>query len=162
MLSPLMDTAEVIAALESPIAERRARFEQVEEHASPTALVGALAAEVPLTRQLAADILGRRADREGADALLTALRDPASGVRSSAADALGKIMLAHGPDSVPGAGSALLAAYQAEESPGPRHMFAAALGAAHYREAIPLLRAAARSDDRGLALAAQWALERLA
>jgi hypothetical protein len=56
---------------------------------------------------------------------------------------------------------ALVGALGAEDRPGPRHMFAAALGAARCREAIPLLRAAARSDDRGLALAAQWALDQL-
>ena len=151
----------MIAALEAPSEDRRPLMKQLEEDAPCDALVGALAAEVPLTRQLAADILGRRAERESAGALMAAMRDPSSGVRASAADALGKIMLAHGPDSAPGAGPALLAAYAAEDRPGPRHMFAAALGAAHCREAIPLLRAAAGSDDRGLALAAQWALEQL-
>jgi HEAT repeat protein len=156
-----MDTADVIAALEAPIADRRALFAQVEEHAPPSALVGALAAEVPLTRQLAADLLGRRAEIESADALLAAIRDPDAGVRASAADALGKIMLTHGPASAPGAGAALLAAYDAENDPGVRHMLVAALGAARHREATPLLRAAAGSDDGGLALAAQWALEQL-
>ncbi|HET6866710.1 MAG TPA: hypothetical protein VFH80_12405, partial [Solirubrobacteraceae bacterium] len=72
-----------------------------------------------------------------------------------------KVMLTHGPGSAPGAGPALLAAYDAEDSAGARHMLAAALGAAHHREAIPLLRAAAGSEDRGLALSAQWALEQL-
>jgi HEAT repeat protein len=161
MLASNMDTAEVIAALDAPSADRRALMKQLEEEAPPASLVGALAAEVPLTRQLAADILGRRAEVEGAGALLEAIRDPAAGVRASAADALGKIMLAHGPGSVPGAGPALLAAYDAEEVAGVRHMLAAALGAARHREAIPLLRAAAGSEDRGLALAAQWALDQL-
>jgi HEAT repeat protein len=71
-------------------------------------------------------------------------------------------MLAHGPNSAPDAGPALLAAYGAEQDPGVRHMLIAALGAAGHREAIPLLRAAAASEDRGLVLAARWALDRLA
>jgi HEAT repeat protein len=163
MLSSSMDTAEVIAALDAPSEDRRALFRQVEENAPGAAIAGALGtAERPLTRQLAADMLGRRAEAESAGALLAALADPVAGVRASAADALGKVMLTHGPASAPGAGPALLAAYDAEEDAGVRHMLAAALGAARHREAIPLLRAAAASDDRGLALAAQWALEQLA
>jgi HEAT repeat protein len=161
MLTTNMDTAEVIAALEAPSADRRPLMRELEEDAPHVALAGALAAEVPLTRQLAADILGRRAEIESAAALLAAIRDPDPGVRASAADALGKVMLAHGPYSAPGAGPALLAAYDDEDHAGVRHMLAAALGAARHREAIPLLRAAAGSDDRGLALAAQWALEQM-
>jgi HEAT repeat protein len=161
MLSSNMDADDVIAALNAPTPDGRPLMRQLEEEAPCDALFGALAAEVALTRQLAADLLGRRAEVDGAGALMAAIRDPESGVRSSAADALGKIMLTHGPDSVPGAGPALLAAYGAEDRPGPRHMLAAALGAAHYREAIPLLRAAAGSEDRALAQAAQWALEQL-
>ena len=156
-----MDSAEVIAALSAPSADRRSLMRRLEEDAPGDALTGALAAEVPLTRQLAADILGRRAEIESAAALLSAIHDPDAGVRASAADALGKVMLAHGSASVPGAGPALLAAYAAEPDAGVRHMLIAALGAARHREAIPLLRAAAGSDDRGLALAARWALEQL-
>jgi HEAT repeat protein len=161
MLTPHMDTAEVIAALDAPSADRRPLMRELEDDAPHAALAGALSAEVPLTRQLAADILGRRAERESAEALLAAIRDPDAGVRASVADALGKVMLAHGPDSAPGAGPALLAAYHDEDRAGVRHMLAAALGAARHREAIPLLRAASRSEDRGLALAAQWALEQM-
>lgn len=156
-----MDTAEVIAALEAPSTDRRALIKQLEADAPHSALAGALVAEVPLTRQLAADILGRRAEIESAGPLLAAIHDPVPGVRAAAADALGKVMLAHGPDSAPGAGPALLAAYDAEPEPGVRHMLIAALGAARHREAIPLLRSAAGSEDRGLALAAQWALGQL-
>jgi HEAT repeat protein len=161
MLSSNMDTAEVIAALGAPSADRRPLIRRLEEEAPRASLVGALAAEVPLTRQLAADMLGRRAEMESAGALLAALRDCDAGVRASATDALGKIMLAHGPDSVPAAGPNLLAAYHAESHAGVKHMLVAALGASHHREAIPLLRAAAGSEDRGLAGAARWALEQL-
>lgn len=157
-----MNTAEVIAALDAPTEDRRALIKRLEETAPRGALAGALAsAQTPLTRQLAADMLGRRAEVESADALLAAIRDPDPGVRASAADALGKIMLTHGAASVPGAGDALLAAYDAETDAGVRDMLVAALGASRHREAIPLLRAAAASEDRGLALAAQWALEQL-
>lgn len=160
MLIDAMDTADVIAALDAPTEDRRALVRQLEEEAPATAMIGALTtADRPLTRQLAADILGRRADPEAATALIAALRDQDAGVRASAADALGKVMLAHGPTSAAGPG--LLAAYGAEHDAGVRHMLIAALGAAQHREAIPLVRAAATSEDRGLALAAKWALERL-
>jgi HEAT repeat protein len=162
MLVENMDTADVIAALDAPTEDRRDVVKQLEAEAQPTAMIGALVtADRPLTRQLAADILGRRADAEAASALVAALRDQDPGVRASAADALGKVMLAHGPNSAPDAGPALLAAYGAEHDAGVRHMLIAALGAAGHREAIPLLRAAAASEDRGLALAARWALDRL-
>lgn len=163
MLPPNMNTTEVIAALDAPTDDRRALIRELEATAPRVAIEGVLAgATIPLTRQLAADILGRRAEVESAGSLVAAIRDPDAGVRASAADALGKIMLTHGPASAPDAGPALLAAYAAEDDAGVRHMLAAALGAAHHREAIPLLRAAAGSEDRGLALAAQWALEQLA
>lgn len=157
-----MDAADVIAALQAPTDDRRPLMDELQARAPAGALAGALAsAEQPLARQLAADLIGRRAEAEDAGALLQALHDPEPGVRASAADALGKVMLAHGSDTAPEAGVALLTAYQSEDDPGVRHMLAAALGASGHREAIPLLRAAAASEDRGLALAAQWALDRL-
>jgi len=146
-----VDADDVIAALDAPTEDRRDLVARLEAEAPVEALLGALArGDRPLTRQLAADMLGRRAGAEAGPALLQALHDPDAGVRASAADALGKVMLTHGPEAAPGAGPALLAAYDAEIDPGVRHMLAAALGAAGHREAI-----------RGLALAARWALDRL-
>ena len=157
-----MNARDVIAALDAPSADRRELVKRLEEEAPSSAITGALAgAHRPLTRQIAADMLGRRTDVEASPALIAALRDEDPGVRSSAADALGKILLAHGPTSAPEAGTALLAAYAAEDDAGVRHMLIAGLGAARYREAIPLVRAAANSDDRALAVTARWALERL-
>jgi HEAT repeat protein len=157
-----LDPAAVIAALEEPTPDRRPTMTHLEAHASPRALAGALAiAVLPFTRQLIADLLGRQADPAGAAALLSALADRNPRVRSSAADALGKIMRSHGPASVPGAGPALLAAYTAEDSAGARHMLAAALGAAGERAAIPLLEAAAASEDPGLARSVSWALAQI-
>jgi HEAT repeat protein len=158
-----VDAHAVISALEDPADDdARAVMARLEANAPPEALAGALAtAARPLTRQLAADLLGRQARPEGAGAVLAALDDEDSGVRASAADALGKVLLTHGPQAVPDAGPALLRAWDVETDRGVRHMLAAALGAAGHREAIPLLRAAARSGDRGLEHTARWALERL-
>ena len=157
-----VDARAVIAALDDPGDDARATMARLQAQAPPEAIAGALAtAGRPRTRQLAADLLGRQAGAEGAEALLAALRDDDAGVRASAADALGKVMLTHGPQAAPDAGPALLRAWDAETDPGVRHMLAAALGAAGHREAIPLLRAAAASGDRGLQHTARWALERL-
>ncbi|HKE78396.1 MAG TPA: HEAT repeat domain-containing protein [Solirubrobacteraceae bacterium] len=157
-----MDAAAVIAALDDPGDDAREVMRRLEAEAPPAALAGALAgARRAHTRQLAADLLGRQADPEGAPQLLAALSDPDAGVRASAADALGKVLLTHGPQVAPDAGTELLRAWDRESDPAVRHMLAAALGAAGHREAIPLLRAAAASGDRGLEHAARWALERL-
>ncbi len=159
---PAVDAAEVIAVLTAPAEDRRTLMDRLEADAPVAALAGALAAaDERLTRQLAADLLGRRADPAAGPALLAALADPESRVRSSAADALGKVLLNAGSHAVPDAGPALLRAYDAETERGARHMLAAALGAAHHREAIPLLRRAAQSPDAGLARTARWALDQL-
>jgi HEAT repeat protein len=157
-----MDADGVIAALDDPGDDARAVMDRLEAEAPADALAGALArARRAHTRQLAADLLGRQADQAGAPQLLEALSDEDADVRASAADALGKVLLTHGPQAAPNAGRALVRAWDAEPDPGVRHMLAAAMGAAEYREAIPLLRAAAASGDRGLEHAARWALERL-
>jgi HEAT repeat protein len=157
-----VDAQAVISALEAPSDDARAAMARLEAQAPAEALAGALAtAAQPRTRRLAADLLGRQAGAEGAGALLDALRDGDAGVRAAAADALGKVLLTHGSQAAPEAGPALLRAWDAESSPGVRHMLAAALGAAGHREAIPLLRAAAASGDRGLEHTARWALDRL-
>lgn len=158
-----VDADDVIAALEAPADDRQPVMARLEAEAPARALAGALArGPERLTRQLAADLLGRRADPAGGAALLAALGDTEPRVRSAAADALGKVLLAHGPAAVPDAGSAILRAYHVEASPGARAMLAAAMGAADLREAIPLLRAAATDpEQRGLAHAARWSLGRL-
>lgn len=139
---------------------------QLEAEALLTTLVEALAtAQVPFTRRLIADILGFRQERDAAIPLLRALSDPDADVRAAAADALGKVLMAHGPECAPNAGPALMSAFAIEPSAGARAMMAAAMGPAGYREAIPLLRAARRAgdgpNDGGLALTAAWALEQL-
>jgi HEAT repeat protein len=157
-----MDADAVIAALDDPGDDARELMRRLEAEASATALAGALSsAGRAHTRQLAADLLGRQAATAGAPQLLAALGDPDAGVRASAADALGRVLLTHGPQVAPDAGPALLRAWEKESDPAVRHMLAAALGAAGHREAIPLLRSAAASGDRGLEHAARWALRRL-
>jgi HEAT repeat protein len=155
-----MQPQEIITALEAPAEDRRPLMWQLRDEESPAALAAALAAATtPFTRQLLADLLGFQAAPEGAGALTLALADPDLKVRASAADALGKLYLAH-PDA-PGredAGVALLARFGAEDQLPVKHMLAAALGATRYEPALPALREAAQDQDPGLRDAAGWSL----
>jgi HEAT repeat protein len=155
-----MQPAEIIAALEAPSDDRRAVMWALREDEPADALAAALAsAGEPDTRQLLADMLGFQAAPEGVPALISALGDAQSGVRSSAADALGKVFLSH-PDA-PGrdaAGAALLERWQVEESTPVKHMLAAAMGATRHEPALGVLREAADDADRGLSESARWAL----
>jgi HEAT repeat protein len=156
-----MQPTEIIAALEAPTDDRRRLMWSLREDAPAEALAAALAAaEEPHTRQLLADLLGFQAAPEGIPALVAALGDARSGVRSSAADALGKVFLSH-PDA-PGrdeAGAALLARWRVEERTPVKHMLAAALGATRHEPALPVLREAAEDEGAGLRDSARWALD---
>ncbi len=156
-----MEPNEIIAALEAPTEDRRPLMAELRDDAPAEALAAALGdAATPHTRQLLADLLGFQAAPAGVPALTAALGDPELRVRSAAADALGKVYLAH-PDA-PGreaAGAALLAAFETEPEPPVRHMLAAALGATRHAAALPALRdAASGGSDAGLRDAAAWAL----
>jgi HEAT repeat protein len=157
-----MDGAQLIALLETPTDDRRPTMWELREAAPADALIDALRlAERPHTRQLVADILGFRAEPSAVDALLAALYDPESGVRSAVADALGKILLAYSPRdarTTERAGVAMLARFEAEDDPGVRRMLASAVGTTGYRPAAPALRAALESDDKSLAFCAGWGL----
>jgi HEAT repeat protein len=158
-----MEPQEIIAALEAPAEDRRPLMDRLREDEQPERLAAALAAApTPFTRQLLADLLGFQAAPEGSAALTLALADADLKVRASAADALGKVFLAH-PEA-PGredAGAALLARFGAEPETAVKHMLAAALGATRYEPAAPALQAAAKDPDPGLRDAAEWALSRL-
>jgi HEAT repeat protein len=156
-----MHPSEIIAALEAPSDDPRAVMWSLREDAPAGALAAALeAAEVPDTRQVLADMLGFQAAPEGVPALISALGDAQSGVRSSAADALGKVFLTH-PDAPrrDEAGAALLARWRVEDRTPVKHMLAAAMGATRHEPALPVLREAAQADDAGLRDSARWALE---
>jgi HEAT repeat protein len=157
-----MQPTEIIAALEAPTDDRRPLMWSLREDAPADGLAAALAAaETPHTRQLLADLLGFQAAPEGVPALIAALADGESGVRSSAADALGKVFLAH-PDAAgrEEAGAALLERWRVEERVPVKHMLAAALGATRYEPALGVLREAAEDADAGLRDSARWALDR--
>jgi HEAT repeat protein len=157
-----MDGAQIIARLQDEDDDRRPAMQELAEEAPTAALVDALgAAERPLTRQLVADLLGFRGDAAALDALVAALDDPEVCVRASVADALGKVLMAEPPparEAAHRAGAAMLARYEVEPSPAVYRTLASAVGPSGYRPAIPVLRAAAQSDDPSLVYTAKWGL----
>jgi HEAT repeat protein len=156
-----MEPDEIIAALEAPTEDRRPLMADLRDGAAPEALAAALgAAGTAHTRQLLADLLGFQAAPAGVAALPVSLADPEPRVRASAADALGKVFLAH-PDTPgrEGAGAALLSRWEVEQQTAVRQLLAASLGATRHAPALPALRAAEDDPDRGLRDAARWALK---
>jgi HEAT repeat protein len=158
-----MEPREIIAALEAPAEDRRPVFWALEESERGEDLAAALGhAENAHTRQLLADLLGFQAAPAGAGALIDALDDPEQRVRSSAADALGKLFLEH-PDlpERDTAGAALLARAAVEPAVSTRTVLLTALGATRHAPALGVLQAARDDPDERIRKAAGWALEHL-
>ena len=158
-----MDPASIIAALEARTEDRRPLMADLRHDAAPEKLAAALQmAGGAHTRQLLADLLGFQAAPVGVPALIVALGDRETRVRAAAADALGKVFLAHPADPQrDAAGAALLRRWQDEPAAGVRHVLAAALGATAHRPAIPALEAAVDDPDPGIRASARWALDLL-
>src|SRR4051812_35110392 len=155
----MLDAAHVVAALEAP---QPPGTRELFDVATTATLVEALArAERPPTRRRLAELLGERSDPAGIDALLPVLDDPDPEMRAAAAEALEKILQVGMPRDEAAeqrAGAALLARFESEPVPEVRRLLAPAVGAAGYRPAEPVLRAALDSDDPDLAAAAEWGL----
>lgn len=159
-----LGSGEIVKQLDEPLDDRRPVVNHIEHAAAAQDLISALtAATNPVTRQILADILGRRHEETAVPALIKALDDPAIGVRASAADALGKI-------GSPEAGEAVWRRLQREPEESVRQMLILALGATGYRAAIPFLLSALKDPSpviRGCAaralldLRAKEALHRL-
>src|SRR4051812_1451042 len=125
-----MQPHEIIQALDAPVADRRPLLWALEEQARAEDLAAALGEATDAhTRQLLADLLGFQAAPAGIDALIAALGDPEGRVRSAAADALGKIFMAH-PDlpEREAAGAALLARLAVEPRRETRTVLLTAAG----------------------------------
>jgi HEAT repeat protein len=156
-----MEPHEIIRALEAPAADRRPVFWALEEGERAEDLATALTlAEDAHTRQLLADLLGFQAAPGGVAALLAALNDREHKVRSSAADALGKVFLEH-PDlpERDTAGAALLTHAEIEPETATRTVLLTALGTTRYEPARATLHSAAGDPDERIAKAAAWALD---
>src|SRR4051812_28823430 len=124
-----MDAREIIARLGEPADDEQAVLDDVRQRAPAEALAEALArAHDPWTRMLVADLLGQRAEPSALEPLTAALNDTDHQVRWAAADALRTLLLAGAPAGQ--AGEALLARYEAEDSPEAQRALVSALGAA--------------------------------
>ncbi len=142
----------IISLLEEPTDNRIPVYRDIRRRASIRYLIVALQqALTPLTRVNLIDILGERHAARAVPTIIDALRDPCSGVRSSAADALAKI----GKVS---AGPALLDALRIEENDGTRQMLVLALGAVGYVPAVPSLIGLLKDPSGMVRGCAAWSL----
>jgi HEAT repeat protein len=142
----------IIQLLEVSTDDRRPVVKLVSKNASITELVIALQNSTGLVRQILCDILGERQEQLAIPVLINCLNDTSPGVRSSTADALGKI----GDSS---AGEALLKRFDGtEKDTGVRQMLGIALGAVGYKPAIPFLIQALKDTDTTLRGCAAWSL----
>jgi HEAT repeat protein len=103
------------------------------------------------TRQILCDVLGFRHAKSAVSPLLLCLDDAEASVRSSAADALGKI-------GDPRAGAALMKRFEQENVIAVRRTLAVALGAVGCKLAVPLLINCLTEDDLSLRGCAAWSL----
>jgi HEAT repeat protein len=144
---------EIIKLVEDPTGDFFPRKKAITEDASSDEFVQALEqATNSDTRNTLCDIAGYRLEKAAVPTLVQMLQDPAVGVRSSAADALGKI-------GDPEAGPALFERLAGAEQYKPvRQLLASALGAVGYRPAIPLLVQMLEEDDHILRGCAAWGL----
>ena len=104
-----------------------------------------------VTKHIICYYLGERHSKRAVPALTSALKDPSSDVRESAADALAKI-------GDPKTGAALYDQFILEESIGAQQMLAAALGAVGYGPAIPVLIQSLKHPNGMLRGCAAWSL----
>src|SRR4051812_39246790 len=156
-----MQPREIISALEGPAEDRRPVMWAIEADERPEDLAEALAtAENAHTRQLLADLLGFQAAPAGVAALIGALADEEGRVRSSAADALGKVFMSH-PDRPEreAAGAALLARAEVEPAVTTRTVLLTALGTTRHEPGRATLQTALEDPDERIQKSARWALE---
>jgi HEAT repeat protein len=103
------------------------------------------------SRQVLCDVLGFRHAKSAVSLLIECLDDSSTGVRASAADALGKI-------GDPRAGGPLMRQFEAENALPVRRTLACVLGAVGYQPAIPHLIQCLENPDASLRGCAAWAL----
>ena len=154
-----MGAAEIIHLLEKPTKNRWSFVGYIRNEAAISDIIAALRTSTkPRTRTLLCYILTQRSEAGFTDtqlatpALIEALHDPDPEVQDQAAEALERI-------GDPETGSALLERYNQEKSDSKlRRILASAMGASHYRPALPILIEALASSDDWLRYGAAWGL----
>ena len=128
-----MNAKKIIQLLEKPTENRIPIKDRIIDEAPTSELIMAMYEPKTLkTYMILCEILGKRKDPQAVPVLLDALHDPASSIRSEAAQALALI-------EDPVAGEPLLTQYLIEEGQGAKVWEVIALGAVGYRPAIPYL-----------------------
>ncbi len=123
----------IIELLEAPTEDRRPTIRHIEARAAEDEIVTALRlSTLPLTTEILCSMLGRRHATAAVPILIQTLHNADPFVRDATADALAKI-------GDPDAGPSLAFQLQREEDVGVQQTLAVALGACHYRPAIPAL-----------------------
>jgi HEAT repeat protein len=160
----------ILSLLAEPVpegAEDLDLFDRLLADAPSQSLIGALRrATDPDDRRMLCDLLGFRASKAAVPVLIECLADPVSGVRGSAADALGKAFgYVAGPPPPARrkkeALDALLARWRVEESAGVRSTIAQTLGLVGDPSVRPLLEEARGDADPRVRRQAEWALDYL-
>jgi HEAT repeat protein len=143
---------EIVTRLTKRTANRIPAYQAIEHTARTRALVAVLESETSDdVKGMVAYMLGDRRDRKAIPALLSLLGHPNPSVRSTAADALGKLGgLTLGPP--------LLAALEREPDGPTRQMLTSALGATGFRPATPALVVGLSSGDEKERAMAAWSL----
>lgn len=152
----------IVAELERPVGNRIPLMDRLRRSAKIADLIEALQlASSTLTKQLLCDLLGQRSAVSALPALIGKLSDRSPRVRSSAADAIGKIHIRRAIEPLARyrAGDAIASRLDRERDPSVRSTLIAAAGATLHRGSIDVIRQSA-SDPR-YATVASWALGRL-
>ncbi len=147
---PPLDAEQIISLIERQVGAVGETNEHLIANARPADLLEALAAaSEPRVRQIICDICGFAGAQEALPALVAALDDPSAGVRSSAADAIGKLgaSRSEADGELEAAGVALLRRLHAESDPGIRRAMAVGLSGVRYEPALPAMREAAEHDE---------------
>lgn len=147
---PPLDADKIISLIGRQVGAVGETNEHLIANARPADLLEALAAaSEPRVRQIICDICGFAGAQEALPALVAALDDPSAGVRSSAADAIGKLgaSRSEADGELEAAGVALLRRLHAESDPGIRRAMAVGLSGVRYEPALPAMREAAEHDE---------------
>lgn len=128
-------------------------FRQWISRASAADLIAAFeASRNALMRQIICDAVGSRDLHAATPLLVHALSDPTARVRSSAADALGKL-------AEPATGADFLARYVIETDPGVRANLILGLGSTQYRAGLSVIIEALNETEPAMRYCAAWALK---
>jgi len=158
---------EIVTSLQDPAPDLRPVMRELQRDAPPAELAAALAqAPDAETRHLLCDIAGFAVVLEAVDPLVVALADADVGVRSSAADALGKVARYPGTRATHADRARILAALVErlgiEQDPAPLSTILQSIALTGDATSAPLLEPYLTAEDSRVSGQARWGLDYLA